>query len=82
MPQRELTRRESQIAALITQGLGDREIAAELHVARRTVSNHIQNILLKLNARSRAHVAAIAVRMMEVPWSRSDFLRSPRQSLH
>ncbi|MCW6007070.1 helix-turn-helix transcriptional regulator, partial [Micromonospora sp. CPCC 205371] len=51
-----LTRREREVAALIAQGLTNREIAARLVVAQRTAEGHVENILSKLGFTSRAQV--------------------------
>jgi non-specific serine/threonine protein kinase len=53
-----LTRRESEIATLVAEGLTDREIAERLVVARRTAEGHVANILRKLGFTSRAQLAA------------------------
>jgi predicted ATPase/DNA-binding CsgD family transcriptional regulator len=52
-----LTRREREVAALIAQGLTNREIAARLVVAQRTAEGHVENILSKLGFTSRTQVA-------------------------
>jgi non-specific serine/threonine protein kinase len=57
-----LTAREREIVSYLVEGRSDKEIAAALGVSRRTVSNHVSGILAKLDAPSRAAVAAIAVR--------------------
>ncbi len=56
-----LTAREVDVLTLIAGGLGNREIALRLRTSARTVSTHVEHILLKLGARSRAAAAAIAV---------------------
>ena len=56
-----LTGREREIAALIAQGLINREIAEALIVGERTVETHISNILGKLGFTSRRQIAAWAV---------------------
>ena len=53
-----LTRREREIAELIRQGLGNKEIADTLVISRRTAEAHVENILSKLGFTSRAQVAA------------------------
>ncbi|MEJ3747375.1 LuxR C-terminal-related transcriptional regulator [Actinomycetes bacterium KLBMP 9797] len=53
-----LTRREREVAALIAEGLSNREIAARLVVAQRTAEGHVENILSKLGFTSRAQVAS------------------------
>jgi non-specific serine/threonine protein kinase len=53
-----LTSREQQVAALVTQGMTNRQIAAELVVSPRTVDGHIDRILSKLGFSARAQIAA------------------------
>lgn len=53
-----LTRRQLEIAALVSQGLTSREIAATLVLSVRTVESHIENILMRLGFTSRTQVAA------------------------
>ncbi|PRX68635.1 putative ATPase [Nonomuraea fuscirosea] len=53
-----LTRREDEIAVLVSQGLTSRQIAAAAHIAERTVENHVQHILVKLGFTNRAQIAA------------------------
>ena len=54
----ELTARELEISALITRGLSNREIAADLGIAGATVARHIANIMAKLGFSSRLQIAA------------------------
>jgi DNA-binding NarL/FixJ family response regulator len=44
----ELSERELEVLDLIARGLNNHEIAEQLHVAVKTVSNHISNIFSKL----------------------------------
>ncbi|HEX6874700.1 MAG TPA: LuxR C-terminal-related transcriptional regulator [Nocardioidaceae bacterium] len=53
-----LTRRESEIAALVAEGLTNREIAERLVMAQRTAEGHVAHILGKLNFTSRTQLAA------------------------
>jgi non-specific serine/threonine protein kinase len=53
-----LTKREREIAELVTEGLGNREIAERLVLAKRTVDSHIEHIFHKLGFTSRAQIAA------------------------
>ena len=55
-----LTRREEQIVPLIARGLTNRQVAAELVIAERTVDTHVEHVLSKLGLRSRVQVAAWA----------------------
>ena len=53
-----LTRRESEVLHLLADGLAQPEIAAELVISSKTVSSHIQHILVKLGVHSRAQAVA------------------------
>ena len=53
-----LSPREREVAALISVGLTNREIASSLVISEATVKVHVRHILEKLRARSRAEVAA------------------------
>ncbi len=58
-----LSARERQVAALIAQGMPNRQIAAQLVISERTVTTHVANILSKLGFNSRAQVAAWAAQV-------------------
>ena len=53
-----LTSRESEVAALVAEGLTNEQIGKELFIAPRTAEAHLENIRQKLGVRSRAQVAA------------------------
>jgi predicted ATPase/DNA-binding CsgD family transcriptional regulator len=53
-----LTRREQQVADLISEGLSNQEIATRLVISQRTAESHVEHILTKLGFTSRARVAA------------------------
>jgi DNA-binding NarL/FixJ family response regulator len=57
-----LTRRERDVLRLLADGLTNREIGDALSLSHRTVSTHINNILAKLDVRSRTAAAAFAIR--------------------
>lgn len=48
-----LTGRELEVLRLLAQGATTETIAAQLHISRTTVNNHIQHLLHKLNAHTR-----------------------------
>jgi DNA-binding NarL/FixJ family response regulator len=52
----ELTTREREVLALMADGLPNPAIARELHLAQKTVSNHISNIYAKLRLADRYQV--------------------------
>lgn len=58
----DLTGREVDILKLVARGLGNKDIAAELHISENTVKTHMRHILEKLNLNNRAEAAAYAVR--------------------
>ena len=60
-----LTLREKQIAALIGQGLSNKEIAIDLNIGPSTVKNHVHSILEKLHVRRRS---AIVHQLSEFTW--------------
>jgi DNA-binding NarL/FixJ family response regulator len=57
-----LSRRELEVLALLTEGLGNGAIAERLHVHRGTVRNHVRNIFAKLRVHSRLQAVAYASR--------------------
>jgi NarL family two-component system response regulator YdfI len=57
-----LTSRERQVLALMAQGAANKQIAARLEIAERTVKSHVTNVLMKLGAESRAGAVAVALR--------------------
>ncbi len=52
-----LTRREREVAQLITEGLTNKAIAARLVLSPRTVEGHIERVFAKIGVDSRAQVA-------------------------
>jgi DNA-binding NarL/FixJ family response regulator len=57
----ELTPREGEILELLAQGKTNSEIASSLNLSPKTVSNHISNVLLKVQAADRAKLMLMAL---------------------
>lgn len=62
IPRGELTRRETEVMQLVSEGATDKEIAVRLTISQRTVKNHIHNILDKLHLQNRVQAATYALR--------------------
>ncbi len=65
MPQRgemALTERETEVLALLAQGMSNKEISRTLVIAEPTTKTHVSHILSKLGVASRAQAALYAVR--------------------
>ena len=56
-----LSRREQEVAALVARGLTNRQIAVRLVITERTAGTHLERIMNKLGAHSRAEIAAWVV---------------------
>jgi NarL family two-component system response regulator YdfI len=57
----ELTDRELQVLGAVARGERSKEIAADLHIAERTVRAHLTSIFNKLGVDSRASAVAVAM---------------------
>jgi len=54
-----LTAREHEVALAVGQGLGNAEIAAQLHMSVATVKAHVSRLLTKLGAENRVQIALL-----------------------
>ena len=52
-----LSAREREIAALVADGLTNKQIASSAHISERTAENHVQHILTKLGFNTRSQIA-------------------------
>lgn len=59
---RQLTARELGVLALLAEGARSEDIAERLSISSNTVRTHVQNVLTKLQVRSRLEAVAFAVR--------------------
>lgn len=57
----ELTARETEVLKLVATGMSYKEIAAELFISHRTVQNHVQNTLGKLQLHNRVALVRFAM---------------------
>lgn len=57
----QLTPREIEVLRRVAKGMAYKEIAEELVVSHRTVQNHVQNVLRKLQLHNRVELALYAV---------------------
>lgn len=55
-----LSRRETEVVALIAEGLTNREIALALGLAEATVKSHVKHGLRRLGCRSRSEMVHVA----------------------
>jgi DNA-binding NarL/FixJ family response regulator len=57
-----LSGREQAILRLIAEGLPNKQIAASLAIAERTVKSHVTSAMNKLGVDNRAHATVVAIR--------------------
>jgi DNA-binding NarL/FixJ family response regulator len=61
-PIMKLSPAERRVAELVAEGLTNREIGEQLHIARRTVETHIVHIFQKLGIQNRTQLARLVTR--------------------
>jgi two-component system response regulator DevR len=59
---RQLSKQERRILELIGQGMTNRQISREMHLAEKTVKNYVSNLLRKLGMQHRTQAAIYAVK--------------------
>jgi DNA-binding NarL/FixJ family response regulator len=57
-----LTAREREILKLLADGMSNGDVAEKLFISQETVKSHVRHILTKLEADTRTHAVAIALR--------------------
>jgi len=57
-----LTTREREILQLLADGMSNADVAGRLFISQETVKSHVRHILTKLEADTRTHAVAIALR--------------------
>ncbi len=60
-PKPHLTRRETEVARMVAQGLRNREIAGRMFISEQTVKNHLRAIFEKLQVGDRLELALYAI---------------------
>jgi DNA-binding NarL/FixJ family response regulator len=63
--EQKLSPQERKILELLGEGLSNKEIAARIHLAEKTVRNYVSNLLSKLGMHRRTEAAAYAARLDE-----------------
>ncbi|WP_116995640.1 response regulator [Desertimonas flava] len=60
-----LSAQEQKILALLADGLTNRQIAAEMYLAEKTIKNYVSNLLMKLGMHRRTEAAVYAARLSQ-----------------
>ena len=59
-----LTEQERRILVLVAEGLTNREIAAKMFLAEKTVKNYVSSLLAKLGLERRTQAAVLATKLL------------------
>jgi two-component system, NarL family, response regulator DevR len=62
-----LSEQERRVLALIAEGMTNRSIAGEMHLAEKTVKNYVSNLLMKLGMDRRTEAAVFMARLGDEP---------------
>ncbi|HEV3460449.1 MAG TPA: helix-turn-helix transcriptional regulator [Candidatus Dormibacteraeota bacterium] len=62
VPAVRLSPREQEVLQLVSEGYSNSMIAGHLHLSENTIKTHVENLLMRFNARNRAEVVAAASR--------------------
>ncbi len=62
---RDLTAQERRILSLLADGMTNRQIAAEMYLAEKTVKNYVSTLLAKMGMQRRTEAAVYAARLSE-----------------
>lgn len=60
-----LTDQERKILSLIAEGLTNRQIGNEMHLAEKTIKNYVSNLLMKLGMERRTEAAVFATKLAD-----------------
>ena len=77
-----LTKREREIVSLLEQGLSNKQISRSLTIEVSTVKNHVHNILVKLDVKSRAQAVSLLQESFNSSKTRSLDLNPKFESSH
>lgn len=64
--QPQLSKREREILGMLSDGFSTEEVAEKLTLSAHTVRTHVKNAMRKLDASTRAHAVAIALRELSI----------------
>ncbi len=78
----ELTQRQMKVAVMISQGSTDRDIMQNLHCSIYTVRSEIEQIIDKLGANNRAHIAYFVGLRQGIEWCHQRDGRSNGKAKH
>ena len=76
-----LSPRQREVAALVAQGLSDREIAEALGVSQQTARNHLTDIFRRLDIDNRTVLAVLYLKNQSASHSPDQAAEYPRRSI-